>query len=62
MQLDEIQIKKADKRGKNLLAGAVDVAIKKAERYGTPLVIKRNGKIEELTPKQMRRIVKRKSS
>lgn len=45
---------------KNALAGAIDVAIDKAERYGTPLVIKRNGKIEELTPKQMRRIFKSK--
>ena len=38
----------------NLLAGGVDIAIRDAEIYGTKLVIKRNGKIEHLTPDEMR--------
>lgn len=60
MQLEDIQINKKDRKGKNPLAGAINIAIAKAERFGTTLVIKRNGKIEELTPAQMRRILKRK--
>jgi hypothetical protein len=38
-----------------LMKGIALAAIEKAERYGTKLVIKENGKIKELTPAQMRR-------
>lgn len=39
---------------KNLAAGAIDIAIRDAEIHGTKLAIKSNGKIEELTPDEMR--------
>ncbi len=43
------------KKPKNILSGAINIAIEKAERFGTPLVIKRNGKIEEISAKAMKR-------
>lgn len=46
---------------KDILAGAIDIAIRDAEIHGTKLAIKTNGKIEELTPKQMRARLKRKA-
>lgn len=53
-----IELKQSKSKPKNVLAGAVEIAIQQAERYGTSLVIKRNGRIEELTPAQMRRLSK----
>jgi hypothetical protein len=50
-----IEIRPARKKPKNILSGAIDIAIEKAERYGTPLVVKRNGKVEEITPREMKR-------
>lgn len=38
----------------DILAGAIDIAIRDAEIHGTKLIIKTNGKIEELTPDEMR--------
>ncbi|GEM_PF-2302016 len=60
MLLDKGRVTKA--KPKNVLAGAIDIAIEKAERFGTSLVIKRNGKVEEVTPAQMRRMLKKKKS
>ncbi len=60
MNTDLFEIKEiADKSHKNLLAGAIEIAIRDAEIHGTTLVIKTNGKIEELTPKQMRARLKK---
>ena len=50
-----IEGKESKSKAKNILAGAIDIAIAKAERFGTPLVVKRNGKIEEVSPAVMRR-------
>ena len=47
-------------KSKNILEGAINIAIEKAERYGTPLLIKREGKIKEVSPKQMKLILSRK--
>lgn len=38
----------------NLAAGAIDIAIRDAEIHGTKLVVQLDGKIEELTPDEMR--------
>ena len=55
------QIKKATGKPKNHLAGAIHIAIEDAERWGTSLVIQgKDGKIREVTPAQMRRIVAKK--
>ena len=57
-RISDIELKPSNRKPKNIIAGAVDIAIEKAERYGTPLVIKTNGKIREVSPAQMKRIVK----
>lgn len=52
------QIKYSKAKPKNPLAGAINIAIADAELYGTSLVIKgKDGKIRDVTPAQMRRIV-----
>lgn len=57
-----IEFKQTKKTPKNPLNGAVEIAIKKAEQFGTTLVIKgKNGKIREVSPKQMRRLVEAKA-
>ena len=50
-----IERRPAKGKPKNALSGAINIAIQKAERFDTPLVVKRNGKIEEITPKEMKR-------
>lgn len=58
-QMLNVEIIKSNKKFKNPLAGAINIAIEDAERYGTTLVIKgKDGKIKEVTPAQMRRILK----
>jgi len=58
-----LKITETKKKFKNPLAGAINIAIEDAERYGTTLVIKgADGKIKEVTPAQMRRIVNSKKS
>lgn len=47
---------------KDILAGAIEIAIRDAEIHGTKLAVKTNGKIEELTPKQMRARLKKKAA
>jgi hypothetical protein len=42
-----------------ILRDAVFLAIEKAERYGTPLVVKKNGRIVEISPVQFRREIAR---
>jgi hypothetical protein len=55
------KIKYTNAKPKNPLAGAINIAIEDAERYGTPLVIKgKDGKIREISPAQMRRLVSKK--
>ena len=49
----DIKVTKA--KPKNLLAGAIDIAIRDAEIHGTELIVKRNGKIEKLSPKALKR-------
>lgn len=56
-QYVNIKFVKTNKAPKNILAGAISVAIEKAERFGTPMVIKRAGKILEVSPAQMKKIV-----
>ncbi|HQX27563.1 MAG TPA: hypothetical protein PKX38_06465 [Alphaproteobacteria bacterium] len=47
---------------KNVLKGAIQVAIKNAERYRTSLIVKgRDGRIQSLNPSQMKRRLKSKS-
>lgn len=59
--MQKLEIRTTTKKAKNPLAGAIDIAIKDAERYGTPLVIKgKDGKIKEVTPAQMKRLIKKK--
>ncbi len=45
------------KKPKNALKGAIEIAIRDAERYGTDLVIKTGSKIERVSPKAMRKRV-----
>lgn len=40
------------------LSGAIYIAIEDAERYGTSLVVMRDGRIEEVSPQDMRRRLK----
>lgn len=55
-----IETKVSSAKPKNVLAGAIYIAIENAELFGTPLVIKgKNGRIREVTPAEMRRIVSR---
>ncbi len=62
MLLQDLKIQPAKKKAKNLLEGAINIAIKDAERFGTSLVIKdKNGQIREVTPKQMKTIIAKKS-
>lgn len=42
------------KKPENIAAGAIHIAIRDAEIHGTKLAVKSNGKIEELTPDEMR--------
>ena len=44
----------AKRKPKNILAGAINIAIQKAERFGTPLVFKSNGKIMKVDPSDMK--------
>lgn len=46
----ELEIKQLDR-----IKGAVFVAIEKARRFGTPLVVKTNGHIKEISPAEMKR-------
>ncbi len=43
----------------DVLAGAIDIAIRDAEVHGTKLAIKSNGEIEEVSPDEMRVRLKR---
>lgn len=46
------------KKPKNSARGAINIAIEDAERFKTPLIVRRNvknGKIEEVSPAVMRR-------
>lgn len=52
-------IRIVDKPPKDLAADAIYIAIRDAEIHGTKLAVKTNGKIEELTPKQMRARLKK---
>ena len=56
----KIEIQTAKRKAPAILAGAVMVAIEKAQRFGTPLVIKANGHIEKISPKAMKRRLNRK--
>lgn len=57
-QMQKLEIQRTTKKHKNLLAGAINIAIKDAERYDTSLVIKgKDGKIREVSPAQMKRMV-----
>lgn len=59
--MQEIEIFKAKRKPTNLLAGAIDIAIKDAERFGTSLVIKgADGRIKEVSPSAMRKIIAKK--
>ena len=61
--MQDLTITMSNKKPKNVLADAIYIAIEDAERYGTTLVIKgKDGKIKEVTPSQMRRILKSKKS
>lgn len=52
----QLQTTMAKPSGKNPLAGAIDIAILNAERYGTKLIIRNNsGRMEKVTPAEMRR-------
>lgn len=56
--MQKFEVVKSNKKPKNALAGAIDIAIRDAEHYGTSLVVKgKDGKIKEVTPAQMRRII-----
>ena len=54
----DIEFKPTKRKVKNPLAGAIDVAIRDAEIYGTDLVIKTNRHIERLSPEEMKRRLK----
>ena len=55
-----IEGKESKSKAKNILAGAIDIAIAKAERFGTPLVVKHKRKIEKVSPAVMRQQIKKK--
>lgn len=60
--LSDIPRKIVKSKAKNLLEGAIGLAIEDARRFGTNLVVAHNGKIEEITPAAMkRRLARRKS-
>lgn len=60
-RMQKIDIEYTKKKMANPLAGAINIAIADAERYGTSLVIKgKDGKVKEVSPAQMRRIIKSK--
>ena len=40
---------------KNALSGAVFLAIEKAEQFKTKLTVKMNGKVENITPEELRK-------
>lgn len=50
-----IEVRPAGKKARNALSGAIDIAVEQAERYNTPLVIKRNGKVEEVSAKAFKK-------
>lgn len=56
--LDQIKTIIKKHQPKNLAADAIYLAIEEAERYGTTLAIKRDGKGKFVTPTQMKRILK----
>lgn len=60
MTADELLNTKSVRRAKpkNALEGAIKIAIRDAEIHGTKIAVKNNGKIEELTPDEMRDRVK----
>lgn len=56
MSIDFMETRPAGRRKpKDALAGAMEIAIRDAEVHRTSLVVKTNGKIERLSPEQMRR-------
>jgi len=56
MSIDFMETQPAGRRKpENLLAGAIDIAIRDAEIHGTDLIVKRNGTIEKLSPAAMKR-------
>jgi hypothetical protein len=56
MHLRDLPTKLAKPGRKNPLAGAIDIALADAERYGTTMIVKgKDGKIEEVTPAVLRR-------
>ena len=62
MLLLGLKIQASKKKAKNMLAGAIDIAIKDAELFGTSLVIKgKNGQVREVSPRQMKNLIARKS-
>lgn len=55
-----IETRIAKSKPKNVLAGAIYIAIEQAERFDTPLIIKdKSGRIKEVSPAQMRRMLKK---
>lgn len=44
----------AKRKAKNVLAGSINIAIKKAEQFGTPLVFKANGHIKTVKPSDLK--------
>ncbi len=60
MQQKIIETRISKKKPKNVLAGAIFLAIENAEIFKTPLVIKgKDGRIKLVSPSQMKRIVAR---
>lgn len=56
MSIDFMESRPAGrKKPKNVLARAIDIAIREAEIYGTDLVIKSNNKIERVSPQAMKK-------
>ncbi len=56
--LKNAKIKKTATKIKNPLAGAIYIAIEKAERFKTSLVIKEDGEIKHISPAEMRKRLK----
>ncbi|MCB9983394.1 MAG: hypothetical protein H6861_06955 [Rhodospirillales bacterium] len=43
------------RKPKNVLAGAIDIAIRDAEIHGTDLIIKTDGKVRHVSPQAMKK-------
>ena len=54
--------KDAEIRHLDKIKGSVFLAIEKARRFGTPLVVKTNGRIREISPAALKRELSRKST